>query len=146
MFGFPLLFRKANGAIGADTGRRKRHTQTRALRVVQRLLELLQRRTDKIERLGKFFDLPFHQLQARGRVLRNLARAGFGQIVGGKAQRAAELLHLLHLIAGRPDFSADALGDGGLAVGLRTWPLIRWRFCERRLQNGVIAERPRRRR
>ena len=108
--------------IGADGRgrRRKRHAEAGALRVVQRLLELLQRRTDKIERLGKFFDLPFHELQARGRVLRNVARAGFGQIVGGKAERAAELLHLLQLIAARPDFGAYALGDGGLAIGLRT--------------------------
>ena len=137
--GAMVFARSARGGRG-----RKRHAEAGALRGVQRLLELLQRRADKIERLGKFFDLPFHELQARGRISRNVARAGLGQIVGGKAERAAELLHLLQLIAARPDFGAYALDDGRLAIGLRTWPLIGLR--ERRLQNGVIAERPRRRR
>jgi hypothetical protein len=55
-------------------------------------------------------------------------------------------LHRLQLIAARPDFGANPLDDGGLAIGLRTCRriLIRRGFGERRLQNGVIAERPRR--
>ena len=63
----------------AAGGARRNGREFRLLVVVQRLLEILQRLANDIDRHGQFLDLRLHKLQPGDGLRRNLARAGFAR-------------------------------------------------------------------
>ena len=99
---------------------------------------------DDIDGHRKHLNLRIHQLQARGRLLRDIGRTRFGEIFGRSADRAAKPLEALHLLRTRSDFPAQALDDGVgvdrlLAVVAVAIPKRRRKGCRK---NRVIVKRP----
>jgi len=60
-----------------------------ALFVGQRLLEILQRLMDDVDRHGQHLNLQIHQLQSRSGLYRDTGRAGFSKIIGCGGDRPA---------------------------------------------------------